>query len=121
MTLGVIDGVYLVCAGVFLGAVGFMAYAMFGKLETMEGYLSRSRIMHDVNYRVSGTGLFGRQIRLGMIAGCLLQPRLYIKRGLLEPADLVEFPTGLRLLAVLPLSIGLASMAAMWILNVMAA
>ncbi|MGH8417034.1 MAG: hypothetical protein ACRER8_07040 [Pseudomonas sp.] len=116
MKLEVIDVVYLAFAAVFVVAGVFMAYAMFGKLEKMESYLGRSRIIDDVNRRVLGTGLLGRQIRLGMITGCLIHPRLYVNRGLLEPADLAEFPKGLKILAVLPLLCIAGSVAAMWIL-----
>jgi hypothetical protein len=116
MNLEVIAGLYLAFAAVCVIASVFIAYAMFGKLEKMESYLSRSKIIYDVNRRVLGTGLLGRQLRFGMISGCFIYPRFWVSRGLLDPTELSDFPKGLKLLAVLPLICFTASMAAMWIL-----
>jgi hypothetical protein len=87
------------------------------KLEKMEAFLSRSKYIRDNNSRLLWAGYYGRLARMGNVSGCLLFPRFWIKRGLLDPADLAEFPKGLKLLAVVPLVTAGVSFAALLILD----
>lgn len=94
-------------------------YASHSKLEKMEAYLIRSKYIRDINLRLLGTGYYGRLTRFGNVAGCLLFPQFWIRRGLLDPEDVAYFPKGLRLLAVVPLVTTALCFAALGVLNVM--
>lgn len=116
MSTQVLDLVYVAFFLAFVISGCAIIYASHAKLEKMEGFLSRSKYINDLNPRLVWAGYYGRIGRLGHVAGCLIRPQFWIKRGLLDPADVADFPKGLKLLAVVPIVAGTFCFAAMGIM-----
>lgn len=117
MTIKLIDALRMAVFTVFIINGFVIFYAVHFKLVGMEALLRRSRYVQDINTRLLWAGYYGRLIRMGTVSGCLLFAPFWVRRGLLDPADLAEFPKGLKLLAVVPLVVVMVGFAAMWILG----
>jgi hypothetical protein len=117
MKLQPIDAARMAAFAIFFINGCVMLYISHVKVERMEAFLSRSKYIQDVNSRLRWFGLYGRLVRMGIVSGCLLYPRFWLNRGLLDTADVTEFPKGLRGLAVVPLVIAVSCFAAMSILD----
>lgn len=99
-----VDLVYLSFFAIFAISGVVMIYVSHFKLKKMEACLSRSRNIKDVHQRLCWAGFWGRSWRLGMVAGYTIYPKFWVKRGLIDPDDLADFPKSLKLLAVLPMA-----------------
>ena len=117
MKLQLIDVLRLALLGVFVVNFCVIIYVSHFKLERLESLLSRSRYVQGLNPRLRWAGYYGRLMRMGSVSVCLLFPRLWLRRGLLDSADLAGFPKGLRLLVVVPLVTAIAGFAAIFLLN----
>lgn len=103
MKLQLLDVLRLALLGGFAINFCMIIYVSHFKLERLESLLSRSRYVQDLKPRLRWAGYYGRLMRMGSVSMCLLFPRFWLRRGLLNSADLTEFPNGLKLLAVGPL------------------
>lgn len=117
MKLQLIDVLRLALLGVFAVNFCVIIYVSHFKLERLESLLSRSRYVQGLNPRLRWAGYYGRLMRMGSVSMCLLFPRLWLRRGLLDFADLAGFPKKLKLLVVGPLVTAVVSFLALLFLD----
>lgn len=78
----------------------WLAYVAHAYTEKAEDFLSNSSVVVGVKLTYSQAGLPGKAIRIGGLTTALIFKNTYIKKGLLNPEDVKNFPNDLKRLLV---------------------
>ncbi|PHN75494.1 hypothetical protein ALP47_02324 [Pseudomonas savastanoi] len=106
---GIIAGIIM--ASVFLNLIT-MAYTAHRYIDTVESHLSNCQFVNDYKRLYAGDDLRSKVQRLWMAALVLSTPSLLIRRKLVDPQDLKNFPAELKVRILAAWMIGMLAMTA---------
>ncbi|WP_230848594.1 hypothetical protein, partial [Pseudomonas savastanoi] len=106
---GIIAGIIM--ASVFLNLIT-MAYTAHRYIDTVESHLSNCQFVNDYKRLYAGDDLRSKVQRLWMAALVLSTPGLLIRRKLVDPQDLKNFPAELKVRILAAWMIGMLAMTA---------
>lgn len=88
----------------------FITWWVRGEVDSR---LSRCSIIVDINATFGGLGFIGDVYRVGTVACILIFPKLFLKRGVIDVRQVVDFPKKWKLLIVVPFFLNIIFFTAM--------
>jgi len=82
---------FLILASLFI-SISALTYIAYRNIETLESQLANCKFVQGNRSLYATAGMFGKTIRLCMIAGMLSTPNFYLRRNLADPDDIHNIP-----------------------------
>lgn len=110
-----------VLAGIILGSMVLLLIALaviaHRYVDAIEACFPNSLYIEHNRNNWSWAGLQGKVTRMGNIGMVLIVPRIYVRRGLVDPREISELPKGYKLLLVVPLFLSFFLIASLAVLS----